>query len=166
MEHELAERIVVGIFRLNGLLTKTGNRLAGRLSLTQQKWVLLAALDRHGECVLSALGQSLLVTKANITGMVDRLEREGLVERRRDAADRRQWWVRLTAKGHEALAAMNRLQEEWFERCFAGMDETEMAAFLGTLRKLSHAVREAEATPEPTPARGQARPSLKERKRP
>jgi hypothetical protein len=67
MRQELPERIVVGIFRLSSLLTRTGNRLAGTLDLTQQKWVLLAALDKHGECVLSQLGQSLLVTKANIT---------------------------------------------------------------------------------------------------
>jgi MarR family 2-MHQ and catechol resistance regulon transcriptional repressor len=153
MDSELAERIVVGVFRLSGLLTKTGNRLAGRLNLTQQKWVLLAALDKHGECVLSQLGESLLVTKANITGMVDRLERDGLVERRRDPQDRRLWWVRLTQAGREALTAMNQIQAEWLNRCFEGLDEKEMRAFLGTLKELFGAVRETEAGPEKVAAR-------------
>jgi DNA-binding MarR family transcriptional regulator len=155
MDHELAERVVVGIFRLSGLLVKTGNRLAGSLSLTQQKWVLLAALERHGECVLSQLGQSLLVTKANITGMVDRLERDGLVERRRDTADRRVWWVRLTPQGRKALGAMNRLQEDWFERCFKDFGDEEMKDLVATLKRVSQAVRDTEATPR----NGQASPA-------
>jgi DNA-binding MarR family transcriptional regulator len=148
MKSNLSERIVLGTFRLSSLLTKTGNRLAGRLGLTQQKWVLLAALERHGECVLSQLGQSLLVTKANITGMVDRLERDGLVQRRRDEVDRRLWWVRPTPKGLEALEAMNLLQEEWFERCFEGLDEGELDTFLATMKKLTAAVRATEEQPE------------------
>ena len=147
MKQELPERIVVGIFRLSSLLTRTGNRLAGKLDLTQQKWVLLAALDKHGECVLSQLGQSLLVTKANITGMVDRLERDGLVERRRDHSDRRLWWVRLTQKGREALEAMNQIQAHWFDRCFKDFEESEMNGFLKQLKKLNQAVRDADESP-------------------
>jgi DNA-binding MarR family transcriptional regulator len=147
MKQDFQERIVVGIFRLSSLLTRTGNRLAGRIDLTQQKWVLLAALEKHGECVLSQLGQSLLVTKANITGMVDRLERDGLVERRRDAADRRLWWVKLTQKGKDVLAAMNEIQAQWFERCFKDFEEAEMSEFLAQLKKLNQAVRDADGAP-------------------
>jgi DNA-binding MarR family transcriptional regulator len=53
-----------------------------------------------------------------ITGLVDRLEVQDLVERQFDRRDRRKTWIRLTAKGQrkweEAMPVANRLAEELF----------------------------------------------------
>src|ERR1022692_4675180 len=60
--------------------------------------LMLNDLPRY-ECLLETAG----VTRATITGLVDTLERDGLVRREHDSDDRRMMLVHLTQKGHAAL---------------------------------------------------------------
>jgi DNA-binding MarR family transcriptional regulator len=86
-------------------------RFAGRsLHLMQERWAeahglsegrlgVLFRLYRGGECPLGDLAGDLDTTPRNVTGLVDHLERDGLVERVPDADDRRSVRARLTAEG-------------------------------------------------------------------
>ena len=141
------ERIVLSIFRASARLARAGNRLAGALGLTQQQWVLLAAIGRGGPegLPLSALGRNLLVTKANITGMVDRLERDGYVTREAHPTDRRVTRARLTPKGRRFLAQVAPLQEAWGERTFAPFSAREKEMFLSLIDRCIQSVDAAEA---------------------
>lgn len=143
-DSSLDARIVVGVFRAAGLLAKAGNRLAGALGLTQQQWVLLAALDRGGAegVPLSVLGRNLLVTKANITGMVDRLERDGYVTREAHPSDRRVTRARLTPKGKRFLAEIAPLQQGWSRQAFRLFGRAEKEALLRLIEKHVHALKE------------------------
>ena len=141
------ERIVLSVFRAAGLLAKAGNRLAASLGLTQQQWVLLAAIGRGGAegLPLSALGRNLLVTKANITGMVDRLERDGHGTREAHPTDRRVTRARLTPKGRRFLAQVAPLQEEWGERAFKPFSRAEKETLLSLIDRCIQSVHETEA---------------------
>lgn len=141
------ERIVLSVFRASARLAKAGNRLAGTQGLTQQQWVLLAAIARGKSegLPLSALGRNLLVTKANITGMVDRLERDGYVAREAHPTDRRVTRACLTAKGRGFLARVGPLQEEWGERAFGSFSRAEKETLLTLIDRLSQSVHETEA---------------------
>lgn len=157
----LDERIVVGVLRCASLLAKAGNRLALRLGLSQQQWVLLAAIARgHEDGVpLSELGRNLLVTKANITGMVDRLERDGYVTRNARAGDRRVCCARLTAKGRRFLREISPLQGAWTAEAFRGFSRAEKARFLALLDKQIKSAAETEKTTERRPAWPASRPT-------
>jgi len=67
------------------------------------------------------LGRRLIVHRSNVTGLVDRLEKRGLVERRELASDRRVYYVALTAKGtkvmDEVLPVYHRKAEEVWGDC-------------------------------------------------
>ena len=142
----LDERLVLDVFRASSLLAKAGNRLAGSLGLTQQQWVLLAAIARGGRegLPLSQLGRSLLVTKANITGMVDRLERDGYVTREDHPGDRRVTRARLTVRGRGFLDRMGPLQDDWTQRAFGKFRRTEKEALLSLLEKHMESVKATE----------------------
>jgi len=56
-----------------------------------------------GELSQKDLGQKLVVSGANVTGMVDKLEKKKLVVRTKHATDRRKWIIRLTARGEDLL---------------------------------------------------------------
>ncbi len=56
-----------------------------------------------GELSQKDLGRKLLVSGANVTGMVDKLEKKKLVVRTKHADDRRKWIIRLTPKGDDLL---------------------------------------------------------------
>jgi len=89
--------------------------LPQRLSLPQLH--LLALLKKRGSIVTTGeIGRDMVKSSQTITGLVDRLEEPGLVERVFDRRDRRKVWVRMTEKGErklaEAFPVANRLAEE------------------------------------------------------
>ena len=78
---------------------------------------LLAVLKKGDEPITTGeIGQAMVKASQTITGLVDRLEEPGLVERVFDRRDRRKTWVRMTEKGERKLAdafpVTNRLAEE------------------------------------------------------
>lgn len=93
-------------------------RVAGRyMHLIQERWLdkhglsegrlgLLFRLHRCGDTALGDLADALESTPRNITGLVDHLERDGLVERVPDAEDRRSVRARLTEAGRERIEAL------------------------------------------------------------
>jgi len=96
----------------------TALRMAGRsLMLLQERWAeqhnlssgrlgLMFRLMRCGDTPLGELAEALDSTPRNITGLVDHLERDGLVERVPDPADRRSVRARLTEKGRETIGGI------------------------------------------------------------
>jgi DNA-binding MarR family transcriptional regulator len=89
--------------------------LPHNLSLPQLQ--LLSVLKQRGGILTTGhIGRAMVKASQTITGLVDRLEVQGLVERHFDRSDRRKTWVRLTAKGQrkwaEAMPVANRLAEE------------------------------------------------------
>lgn len=73
---------------------------------TLPRFDLLANLIREDGLTLAALSRRMLVTAGNVTGLVDRAERDGLVERRADPGDRRLSRVFLTKKGRALITSL------------------------------------------------------------
>ncbi|MGK5517961.1 MarR family winged helix-turn-helix transcriptional regulator [Micromonospora sp. URMC 107] len=93
----------------------TGQRwnryLAEAHGLTQAGMVTLMTLAEHGELSHRTVAEHCFVRPATLTGIVDTLAREGLVERQRDKSDRRSVKIAITPAGRarvEALAAVIR----------------------------------------------------------
>jgi MarR family 2-MHQ and catechol resistance regulon transcriptional repressor len=89
--------------------------LPQRLSLPQLH--LLAILKKGGGILTTGqIGREMIKASQTITGLVDRLEAPGFVERVFDRSDRRKTWVRMTEKGDrklaEAFPVANRLADE------------------------------------------------------
>ena len=120
--------------------------------ITMPRFDLLANLERSDGQTLASLSRSMLVTAGNITGLVDRAARDGLVERRADPGDRRAWRVHLTPKGQRAFREAERRHAAQVKRLFAGLSPSELETFLRLLEKLRGALRVPEA-----PARSGAR---------
>ncbi|MFG2060662.1 MarR family winged helix-turn-helix transcriptional regulator [Micromonospora sp. NPDC048871] len=88
----------------------TGQRwnryLAEEHGLTQAGMVALMALAEHGELPHRAVAELCFVRPATLTGIVDTLERDGLVQRRRDGTDRRTVKLTLTPTGRDRVDAL------------------------------------------------------------
>ncbi|MFC8846081.1 MULTISPECIES: MarR family winged helix-turn-helix transcriptional regulator [unclassified Micromonospora] len=85
--------------------------LAEEHGLTHAGMVTLMALARHGELPHRAVAEACFIRPATLTGIVDTLERDGLVERQRDGADRRSVRLVLTPAGRERVAALTTLMQ-------------------------------------------------------
>jgi len=85
----------------------------------------LASAPDH-QLPLGELADQLEVTPRNITGLIDHLERDGLVERIDDPADRRLTYARLTAAGGRRIDGMRAQGLEWQLKIAAGLSTEEL----------------------------------------
>lgn len=99
----------------------------GALSYAQVR--ALVMLDDAEEVTAGQLARAADLTPASVTALLDQLEEKGMVERRRDAADRRVVVVSLTPSGRELLAEKRtRWRARWEEATAAFSDEDLVAA--------------------------------------
>jgi DNA-binding MarR family transcriptional regulator len=81
------------------------------------------------------LAQSLLVTKGNVTQLLDRMETSGWIRRCQEGRCNR---LVLTDEGRRLYASVVPAQEDLITRLFATLPPEERAALLATLRRLDH----------------------------
>ena len=115
--------------------------LRAEFDITLPRFDLLAQLHRAPEgLTMGALSRRLMVSNGNVTGLIERLVGEGLVERRAAPGDRRTQRVRLTAAGERALVDMLPIHHRWVAGMFAGLDRDEMTTLLGLLAGLKRSL--------------------------
>jgi DNA-binding MarR family transcriptional regulator len=85
----------------------------------------------------------MMVSNGNVTGLVDRLEEQRLVERRPSPTDRRSQIVTLTAEGRRSFRAMARANGDWMGEIFAGLSQTDIEALMRLLDKTKASARQA-----------------------
>jgi len=111
--------------------------LRADFEITLPRFDLLAQLQRAPEgLTMGALSRRLMVSNGNVTGLIERLAGEGLVERQAIPGDRRTQVVRLTAAGERALVKMLPIHHRWVAAMFAGLDRDEMTTLLNLLARL------------------------------
>jgi len=129
------------------LLAKAHQKLYGRFrdllaphGLTPQQFALLAFLWREDELSQKELSEKTDIDRTTLSGLVDRLQKLGLVERRPHPEDRRAWLVALTKAGRAQEAELSalslRLRQQLHERL--GSEEyAQLCQLLVRLRKVS-----------------------------
>jgi DNA-binding MarR family transcriptional regulator len=135
-----ASRLDVGLWvRLleshNVMLDVVRQKLKGEVTLA--RFDLLANLAREDGQTLASLSRHMLVTAGNLTGLVDRAERDGVVQRRADASDRRMSRVHLTKKGRGLIDHVLPIHAHHVGELLAALDHEErknLRALLGKLR--------------------------------
>jgi DNA-binding MarR family transcriptional regulator len=119
-------------------------RLRDAFGVTLPRFDLMAQLDRVPNAMtLGELSRRMMVTNGNVTGLVDRLVAQRLVERRPSPRDRRSQLVSLTAEGRRAFRAMARANGEWIAELLAGLSPSETETLLRLLAKTKVSARKA-----------------------
>jgi DNA-binding MarR family transcriptional regulator len=109
---------------------------------------LLSMLQHHGTVSMSRLAELLDVSLSNATGLIDRMEERGLVERVRDDEDRRLVLVRCTAGGAELLTDTQLLKEEWLRKVLLSLEPGQLGCVQDALRYVRTAVSAVGADPD------------------
>ena len=107
---------------------------SGPLSLVHLQ--VLTVLETEGPVPMGALADSLDVSQASATGIVDRMEQRGLIERRRDDEDRRVIRVALTEAGSRLLAGVAADRRERLGYLLEELTNDELDGFLRGSRAL------------------------------
>ena len=126
----------VRFLRFNLLSNKKLQDDLEKLGLTSPQFYVLATIGYAGQLPFSEIGEKMMVTVSNLTGIVDRLEEKGLVTRERDAHDRRVIRVRLTEKGSKLYKNTIPLFEKSIAQFFSPLDKPQQKELSSLLRKL------------------------------
>lgn len=113
-------------------------------------------LLRHGNAqgmLLHDLGELLLVSRANITGLIDHLEQKGYVKRVVDEQDRRARFARITRKGGELLDRMMPVHFRSVAALLSGLSIEEKEQLTELLRKARASMSEHAIELEPAQAK-------------
>jgi len=88
----------------------------------------------------SEIGSRLIVTRATVTGVVDSLERRGLVRRVPSLTDRRSTVIELTADGTTVLQQVRELIHRNEKRWFSSLTDAELQSFIDDLHHVQDAL--------------------------
>ncbi|WP_243744584.1 MarR family winged helix-turn-helix transcriptional regulator [Streptomyces hainanensis] len=127
-----AERQLCGL--VNGMAQRIAEHLrlrAARLGLTAPQATALRELS--GPMTISELAERMSCEPSNATFVVDKLEKQGLVERRPHPADRRAKWLVLTPEGTDLRGRLLELLGE--DSPLGGLSRDEQAALQGLLQR-------------------------------
>jgi DNA-binding MarR family transcriptional regulator len=105
--------------------------------LTMWGYIVLSHLARRPVGTQLELAQAISYDKTRLIGLLDGLERDGLIVRRPDPADRRARQVRLTPEGERRHAAARRDVRQMEQRTLAGLSPAERRTLLAVLPRLA-----------------------------
>jgi len=144
-DHKAELRLWLRIFTCKMLIEGVvRRRLRESFAVTLPRFDVLAQLDRTpGGMTLGELSQRMMVTNGNVTGLVERLVAQGLIERRPSPTDRRAQIVSLTAAGRKAFRAMARENGDWIGEIFGDLSSTEIEQLMRLLDKTKASARKA-----------------------
>ena len=99
-------------------------------------FAVLEVLLHKGPLLVNAIGRKVLLTNGSTTAAVDRLEVQGLVERRAHPTDRRARVVHLTQDGNRLITGVFAEHERDMERAASALSTSERATLIRLLKKL------------------------------
>jgi DNA-binding MarR family transcriptional regulator len=144
-DHKNELRLWLRLFTCKTLIEgEVRRRLRDQFDMTLPRFDLMAQLDKAPNGMkLGELSQRLMVSNGNITGLVDRLVAQGLLDRQAAPNDRRAQLVRLTAEGRRMFRAMAAAHEEWVAEAFADLAPSEIETLMRLLAKAKGSARRA-----------------------
>lgn len=134
VEHES----LLNIIYTGTLVARASFRYFQKSDLTDAQFNVLVQLKYASGRSLSqsALGRRLVVNKADMTGIIDRLEKTGLVERRPHPTDRRVHMVSMTKKGEKMVDALEPGYFDGVYRLMTGVPEKDLRNLNRVLEKV------------------------------
>ena len=107
--------------------------------LSDQQWRVLRVLGEHGTVETGKVAREAYILGPSLTGVLARMERDGLIRRERDPADQRRTAVQATANGLKLVEKLSRVIEAhygWMEKSLGKRKLTELYGLLDEVIEL------------------------------
>jgi len=114
--------------------------LVRSLGYTDAQFDIIATLGNTKGMSCKELGEKTLITKGTLTGVLDRLEQKGLIQRERGDDDKRQLFIQLTAQGEQVFEKIFPLMIQKGSQRFHDYQEKDFEALEQQLIKLKNSL--------------------------
>lgn len=112
-------------------------RIFNEFGLTEQQWRVLRVLWEHEQIAFSALAEQTLIPPPSLVGVIDRLERQALVARRRSETDRRNVFVASTGAGKALHQRVRPRVDAAYAELRSSISEAEWQQLLLSLERIA-----------------------------
>lgn len=116
--------------------------MAREVGLTGPQLTVIKLLETFEDLSLSSLSERIRAQNSTVTGIIDRMEREGLVRRERSTTDRRVVHIKLSEKGQELARQVQVEPMEIFRSALLGLSPGDLKDLLRIMNKLQKYVRQ------------------------
>lgn len=138
------DRIVAAIRRIMHAVELHSRRLVEHVGLTGPQLAVLRKAAQLGRTPIGGLARAVHLSQPTVTGILDRLEKRGLLQRTRDEQDRRAVNISITPTGQALLDRAPSLLQDQFRKELDKLQEWEQTLMLSILQRIA-AMMEAEA---------------------
>lgn len=134
---DIWDEVLMALRRITRAIDIHSSRLAHHHGLTVPQLIVLSEIARSGEITTGQLAENVSLSNATITGILNRLSKPGLVERRRANEDKRRVLVKLTDLGKRTLANAPSLLHGHFMTEFEKLENWEQTSLLSSLQRIA-----------------------------
>jgi len=124
-----------GVRQLNKIIGMMITQELSEVGITMPQISVMRKI-KDGPMTIGQLSKDLYLSCSTVSGIVDRLEREGYIERVRDTADRRVVWIHITNKFEEMANSIPVMQKEYFTELIKDLSEEEIDKIVDALQLL------------------------------
>ena len=134
--------------------------LVHEIGLTAPQLATLQAVRRLHPITVGALAKSVHLSQATMTGILNRLEKRGVIERERSGSDRRSVVIKLTNQGEQIIEDAPSLLQDRFRRELLTLQEWEQTQMLSTLQRIASMMDAEDIDASPVLAVGEVSSSV------
>jgi MarR family transcriptional regulator, 2-MHQ and catechol-resistance regulon repressor len=142
-DRELSLKLWVVLARAYRALAHQSRRDIEQHGLVASEFAALEVLYHKGDLPVGDVSERVLLTSGSMTHIVDKLERRGLVARRRCPEDQRVTYLTITPSGRALMASIFPTHAEAIRRAAAGLGPDEKRALISLLKRLGLAAAQA-----------------------
>ncbi|MGI9202916.1 MAG: MarR family transcriptional regulator [Woeseiaceae bacterium] len=141
---EFSQSLPMMLYRALDTVMPRFRKIFNEFGLTEQQWRVLRVLWEHGEVAFNELSAATLIPAPSLVGVVDRLTKNGLVERRRSDSDRRKVAVLATHKGKDLEGKVTPRVNAAYAELRDAMDAQEWQQLIDGLERVASMERSPE----------------------
>ncbi len=137
IELSIENQIVAAIRRIIQAVELNSRRLVESIGLTGPQLAVLREAARCGPMPVGALARAVHLSQPTVTGILNRLEKRGLIQRERSVNDRRAVNVNVTEAGRDLSSSAPSLLQDSFHRRLGDLEPWEQTMILSILQRIA-----------------------------
>ena len=131
-----SDDVLISIRKIIQCIDINSRSLVKRVGLTGPQLIILQEVSASDGVYIGEVAKAISLSQATVTGVVERLEKRGLVVRQRSDVDRRRVMVQTTDTGRALLETAPPLMQEAFVGKFSELKDWEQSMILSSLQRL------------------------------
>ena len=140
---DIRHEAMLGVVHTAGLAAGAASKIFRQFDLTEAQFNVLFALKYKTRTLSQVeLGRRLVVTRATVTSVLDKLESKGFIERQIVPENRRIYHVELTEEGHDLVGKVEPYYRESVHYALKDLNETDLHAIMDLMDKIRENLRE------------------------